>query len=272
MCLSSVCRERSSYVLALGFEPGFSRQSIALVMWMLYLRVTRICGHSELVQVAKKQAFIRITAFRVVMWGIWFPEREVCSSKPSAERKRWPSTKDRPDGKPWQRYWPHYTTMQVHINKLRIQHPGLWVNYCGSKMKPITDDIAIVLDRISILASGQAILYCQIQSVELPSKVRLSEKSYWARCPFAEVCIFRMYLACPDWGILKVWYPYHADVHYNKRYNCTCTYLYNTLMCMHWCAWINPMSCLCMYMHAWHDLDPQPTRRSSRTFLDCSII
>lgn len=46
----------------------------------------------------------------------------------------------------------------ICINKLRAQRPGLWVNYCGSKMRPIIDHIATVLDRISILASGQAIL------------------------------------------------------------------------------------------------------------------
>lgn len=84
---------------------------------------------------------------------------------------------------PW-KDWPHYITMQVHINKLRTQRPGLWVNYYGSKVRPITDHIATVLDRISILASGQ------IQSVELPSKVRLSEKSYSGHGALSVKCTF----------------------------------------------------------------------------------
>lgn len=71
-----------------------------------------------------------------------------------------------------------------------------------------------------------------------------------------------MYLACPDWALSKVWYPYRADVlvqMYDKRY-CTIAYLYihDTIhTCMHWCAWLNPSYvmpiyvCTCMHDMTW---------------------
>lgn len=215
-------------------------------MWMLYLRVTRICGHGELVQVQeKKQAFKRITAVRVVMWGIWFPKREVCSSKPTAARKRWPSTKDRPDGKPWQRKdWPHYITMQVHINKLRTQCQRLWVSYCGSKMRLILDHIATVLDRIGILASGQ------IQSDFLRNRTLGTVPFRWS-LHFPNVLsvswlgyfksLISVSCGCTDTDTCNYLY----NKRYSTNYNCTIH------TCMHWCAWGQPYVCTCMHDMTW---------------------
>lgn len=256
VCLSCVGNGIYNY-FALSFEPGFSRQSIALSWWCGFCTVlTYVCTSYKDLRPwwastscgEKANFFIRITAFRVVMWGIW--AIYVMVNRLQRENGDQVQRIGRMENHGKGRTGPIILPREfICINKLRAQRPGLWVNCCGSKMWPIIDHIATVFDRISILASGQAI---HIIMPRFKALSFLPEFDFLGN-PTLGTVYFPNVLSVSWLGSFKVWYPVSCG--------CTCTtngtvlwfvaYMYIQIhTCMHWCAWVNPMSCLCMYMHA----------------------